>query len=140
MTTNPIPQLGAAMALVQLLKERSGLPPAAWSLDSVSPSLHGYLHEGGLDALRQYAEAMGGSIRPGKDYRYDGRVLRPHRLHSVWQDVAVEITVVLPAPVPVAAPYGCPCGARLPEDCTCGRPMLPPGGGQVATGRTAVTA
>ncbi|MEV6081273.1 hypothetical protein AB0L80_40195 [Streptomyces sp. NPDC052069] len=98
----PIPQLGAAQALVQLLTEFPTLSPASWSLDQCSGALHGHVHDAEFDALTAYAEVLGGSVRPGGDYWFEGQMVRPHRLHATWRDVRVEVVVVLPAPVAVA--------------------------------------
>lgn len=93
------PQLGAAMALVQLLTEYPHLPHASWSVDQESGSLHGHVHQASFGALGQFAGVLGGSVRPGRDFPLAGRVMRPHNLHATWRDVAVSVTVVLPAPV-----------------------------------------
>ncbi|WP_329592190.1 hypothetical protein OG195_27470 [Streptomyces sp. NBC_01362] len=95
----PITQLGAATALVQLLSENPTLPPASWSLDQYTGALHGHVHDASFEVLTQYAEVLGGAIRPGGDYVYLGEMVRPHRLTATWRDVLVEVVVVLPAPV-----------------------------------------
>ncbi|MFD5900965.1 hypothetical protein ACFWHG_05635 [Streptomyces microflavus] len=94
--TTPIPQLGAALALVQLLQENPELPVASWSVGEFA--LHGHLHEGGFGALGRYAGVLGGSIRPGSDFLLDGRALRSHRLAAMWRDIPVHVDVVLPMP------------------------------------------
>lgn len=102
MKQNPIPQLGAATALVQLLSENPSLPMASWSVGEFA--LHGHLHDGGFGALGRYAGVLGGSIRPGVDFRLDGRALRSHRLSATWRDIPVQVEVILPvADVAVAA-------------------------------------
>lgn len=103
MSTETTGQLTSATALVQLLAENPDLPVAGWSINSVIPELHGHLHEGGMDALRAYAEVLGGCIRPGQDYKHNGVMVRPHRLSVVWRDVPVTLAVTLPAPVAVRA-------------------------------------
>lgn len=103
MGTSSQTQLGAALALTQFLQEHPGLPTASWSIDSVFPTLHGHLHEGGLDALAVYARVLGGSIRPSHDYEYQGLPVRSHRLHTVWRDVHVEVAVVVSRPVEAVA-------------------------------------
>ena len=90
----PIPQLGAALALVQLLQENPGLPVASWSVGEFA--LHGHLHDGGFEELGRYAGVLGGSIRPGLDFVLDGRTLRSHRLYATWRDIPVQVEVVLP--------------------------------------------
>ena len=99
MSTNRTPQLGAAMALVELLKENPELAAGSWSIDSMTGTLHGHLHGAGFEELAAYAEVLGGSIRPNRDYEYAGRMMRPHYLTATWRDVTVEVVVVLPAPV-----------------------------------------
>ena len=99
MKNHPIPQLGAATALVQLLEEHPELPTAHWSVGKVVPVLGGHLHDCGMDALDAYASALGGSIRAGQDYMADGEMRRNHVLTSVWRDVRVSILLSLPAPV-----------------------------------------
>ncbi|MCX4601171.1 hypothetical protein OG402_11800 [Streptomyces anulatus] len=90
----PIPQLGAATALVQLLSENPHLPAATWTVGE--HALHGHLHEGGFGALGRYAGVLGGSIRPVADFPLDGQAMRSHYLCATWRDVAVEVVVVLP--------------------------------------------
>ncbi|MFC8282893.1 hypothetical protein [Streptomyces cyaneofuscatus] len=90
----PIPQLGAALALVQLLQENPELPSASWSVGEFA--LHGHLH-GGFEELGRYAGVVGGSIRPlTGDFLCGGRVVRTHRLTSMWRDIPVHVDVVLP--------------------------------------------
>ncbi|MFB7866959.1 hypothetical protein [Streptomyces sp. NPDC056069] len=103
MSKHGTPQLGAAMALVQLLQEHPELTAGTWTVDSVAGSLHGHLHADAFDALDAYAAVLGGNIRPGRDYVSNGHTLRPHILHSVWRDVRVTVGIVLPVPVAVAA-------------------------------------
>lgn len=102
-TSSPIPQLGPATALVQLLQEHPDLPAAGWSIDSVIPTLHGHLHEGGMAALAAYAAVLGGSVRAGHEYVYGGERLRSHRVAAVWRDVRVEVAVALPVAVEAVA-------------------------------------
>ena len=69
MKTNSNPQLGPATALVQLLTEHPELPSVSWDIQSGDrPVLHGHVHRGDMGALRSYAEALGGSIRPANDF------------------------------------------------------------------------
>ncbi|MEV0915463.1 hypothetical protein AB0I93_14480 [Streptomyces sp. NPDC049967] len=98
----PTPQLGAAMALVQLLTEFPDLPHASWSVDQSTGILSGHIHNATFDALTEYASMLGGSVRPGHDFPMQGRMMRPHNLHTVWRDVQVGVTVVLPVPVQTA--------------------------------------
>ncbi|MFE5628435.1 hypothetical protein [Streptomyces sp. NPDC056543] len=103
MKTHRSPQLGAALALVQLLQEHPELPRATWTVDESTGTLHGHLHSGEFAPLNSYAEVLGGSIRPHKDFPLQGQMVRPHYLHAAWRDIPVEVVVVLPVPVAVAA-------------------------------------
>jgi hypothetical protein len=102
--TNPIPQHGAAVALVQLLEDHPELPPAGWSIGSVYSELHGHVHGGGMAELSAYAEVLGGSVRADEvTYELQGQRVRAHRLDSVWRDVPVQIVVTLPVGVEAVA-------------------------------------
>lgn len=97
-------QLSAATALVQLLQDHPELPAVSWDIQTADrPVLHGHIHRGDMDALRFYAEVLGGSIRPVQDFELAGRPVRSHYLTSVWRDVPVELVAVVPLPVAVAA-------------------------------------
>jgi hypothetical protein len=87
------------MALVQLLTEYPDLPHASWSVALDTGSLHGHVHTASFEALNAYTAVLGGSVRPGGDFPLHQQMMRPHRLHSTWRDVRVEVVVVLPAPV-----------------------------------------
>lgn len=104
MKTNCNPQLGPATALVQLLTEHPELPAVSWDIQiGDRPVLHGHIHYGDMDALRVYAEALGGSIRPVRDFELAGRPVRSHYLTTVWRDVPVEVVAVVPLSAGVAA-------------------------------------
>ena len=95
--TKAISQVGAATALVQLLKEHPDLPEASWSIGTILPVLHGHVHEGGMASLAAYAEVLGGSVRAGENtYMLCGQEMRGHTLHTVWRDVRVVVAVALP--------------------------------------------
>ncbi|MBZ6085867.1 hypothetical protein KVH15_33330 [Streptomyces olivaceus] len=97
MKANTNPQHGAAIALVQLLEEHPDLPVAEWSMTSVTSELRGFVYRGGMAELALYAEVLGGSITAADRAHEDqGQQVRAHRLSSVWRDVSVLITVVLP--------------------------------------------
>ncbi|MYR46748.1 hypothetical protein [Streptomyces sp. SID5910] len=97
MKTQPIPQLGPATALVQLLTEHPELPATEWSMSSVMPELRGFVYGAGMQALAEYAAVLGGTIRAAENTYVDQRQeVRAHRLSSVWRDVPVVITVSLP--------------------------------------------
>jgi hypothetical protein len=94
---SPSPQLAPALALVELLQAHPERPAASWDIQTGDkPVLHGHIHRGDMDALRAYAEALGGGIRPVRDYELGGRLVRSHYLTTVWRDVPVELVVVVP--------------------------------------------
>lgn len=101
MNIKPTPQLGAAMALVQLLQEHPELPRAYWHVGAGLDLLDGHLYGDSVsfDSLRAYADALGGSIRAGHTLEHNGQTLRSHRLVTVWRDVPVELRVSLPLAV-----------------------------------------
>jgi hypothetical protein len=86
------------MALVELFRQHPELPTASWDIQpGERPTLHGHIHDGGMDALRQYAELLGGSIRPEYEVQVPGQpVSRSHYLRTVWQDVPVSVVVLVP--------------------------------------------
>lgn len=97
-------QASAATALVQLLTDHPELPPVSWDIQSGDrPVLHGHIHRGDMDALRLYAEALGGSIRPVHDFDLGGRPVRSHYLTTVWRDVPVELVTVVPLRAPAVS-------------------------------------
>lgn len=97
MSTKPSPQIAPATALVQLLQEHPGLPEAIWTVNG--PTLRGHVYgpnAGNFDALRAYAEALGGSIRPRHSYSSCGETLRLHELTTCWRDVRLAVAVSVP--------------------------------------------
>jgi hypothetical protein len=97
--SNGTPQLAPAMALVELLQAHPELPAVSWDIqEGGKPVLHGHIHRGDMDALRAYAEVLGGGIRPVQDFVLAGRPVRSHYLTTVWRDVPVELVVVVPLP------------------------------------------
>lgn len=109
MTTNPIPQLSAATALVQLLTEFSDLPMLAWRIsdrESLAESLHG----GGALAdprpvVRMWAEALGGEVEETR-FPYLGEEHVQFAVETVWRDVPVLIRMSCPASVLVETAVG----------------------------------
>jgi hypothetical protein len=96
-------QLSAATALAQLLTEHPELPTAAWSIGSVIPDLHGSVYDG-IDSIAAYADVLGGSISAAQEtFTLRGRQVRRHVLSTVWRDVPVEVSVVLPVAVGAVA-------------------------------------
>lgn len=100
MKTKPIPQLGAAMALVELVKEAdaAGLPPVAWQIGMYENALDGSLHttERPLDAIAAYARLLGGEVMAHHDYEFAGQTRRSYWVSVVWRDVEVLVTVGVP--------------------------------------------
>lgn len=90
------PQLGAALALTQLLKEHPELSTAGWSIDALTGSLSGFLYEESSQALEAYAEVLGGEVRQGLPYVFEERTVYPYRLSVVWRDVRVSVTTTVP--------------------------------------------
>ncbi|MCI0386206.1 hypothetical protein [Streptomyces sp. CNQ085] len=90
------PQLAPATALVQLIQENPSLTPATWTIDTEAGSLHGHLHDGGMEALSAYAALIGGEVALSRGWQLRGVVVRTHTLSAVWRDVTVRVAVVLP--------------------------------------------
>ncbi len=95
MKTQPISQLSAATALVQLLQEHPELPEAGWSIGVLS-DLHGFVRTESMAVLDAYQRVIGGSVQAANRYEDRGRTLRRHVLRAVWRDVPVEVVVSLP--------------------------------------------
>jgi hypothetical protein len=90
-------QVSAATALVQLLQEHPELSDhVSWSISRTTPTLTGYIHDGGMRVLADCAKFMGGSVRAGEAYESRDGWLRQHVLSSTWRDVPVEVVVALP--------------------------------------------
>lgn len=90
------PQLGAALALVELLREHPELELASWSVDPVRGSLHGFVQEESRDAVAAYAEVLGGEVEQGLSYAFEGHTVTPFRLSVVWRDVPVSVSGTVP--------------------------------------------
>lgn len=97
MKNNPTrsPQLGAALALTELLKEYPELSAAGWSIDAVTGSLNGFLYDGSLGTLKAYAEVLGAEVVPGASYVFNKRRVYPFRLSVVWRDVSVSMAATV---------------------------------------------
>jgi hypothetical protein len=90
-------QISAATALVQLLQEHPDLSEnLSWTISRTSPTLVGYIHDGGMRVLADCAQIVGGSIRAGGEIERDDQRLRQHVLSSRWRDVPVEVLLTLP--------------------------------------------
>ncbi|MER5706029.1 hypothetical protein [Streptomyces sp. NPDC002122] len=98
MSNNPTrsPQLGAALALAQLLQEHPELEVASWSVDPMLGSLSGFLFEESVSAVEAYAEVLGGEVQQGLPYVFEERTVYPYRLSVVWRDVRVSVTTTVP--------------------------------------------
>lgn len=97
MTTNPIPQLAPAIALVELLREHPELPPVAWTIGDTS-TLCGtlVLDIDGRPVVAAYAEAIGGEVRT-TDFNRNGDHRMSDSVRAVWRDVTVDVWVSYPA-------------------------------------------
>ncbi|MBH1938624.1 hypothetical protein I5Q34_30935 [Streptomyces sp. AV19] len=98
MGTQATPQLAPAMALVRLITAHPDLPRTRWSVDD--GILHGHVYGPEADnftAIRTYASALGGSVRPGVAYEYNGERLRSYRVTALRPGVRVEVAVSVPA-------------------------------------------
>jgi len=90
------PQLGAALALTQLLQEHPELSAAGWTVDPLSGSLSGFLYEESSQALEAYAEVLGGEVTQGLPYPFEERTVYPYRLSTTWRDVRVSVSATVP--------------------------------------------
>lgn len=94
-----VSQLGAATALAQLLTEGSHLWPCIWTIDPMAARLSGRLATGAtMEHLYEYAEVLGGSVRPYPEEPFQGRMMRRHVLTSQWREAVVQVALVIPEP------------------------------------------
>lgn len=95
-----VPQLGAAMALVELVREAfaAELTPVAWHVGTLLDSLDGNLHciEEPLETLTAYADLLGGQVAARHEYVSGGRRFRSYGVSVVWRDVEVLLTTGVP--------------------------------------------
>lgn len=92
-------QLGASLALSQLLTEGPHLWPCTWNINPVNSRLAGRLTSGAaMEHLHEYAEMLGGSVRPGPDESFHGLIMRPHTLTARWREAVVQVVLIIPAP------------------------------------------
>lgn len=89
----PIPQLGAATALVQLLSENSHLPLVDWSLPDNGGPLTGIVINDRVDMrpiIAAYAEVLGGEV---SEFEFDGTAGRMYSasLFVLWRDVRIQV-------------------------------------------------
>lgn len=120
-----ISQLGAATALTQLLTEGSHLWPCTWTIDAATARLSGRLAAGAtMENLHEYAEVLGGSVRPYPEEPFQGRMMRRHVLTSQWREAVVQVALVIPEPNQDPLVILKPNPGALAE-CTCGEPRFP---------------
>lgn len=102
MTSDSIPQLAPAMALVELLREHPELPPVGWSIGESSTLVGTLMTDGdGLSVVAAYAEVIGGSVRTS-DFDRNGDHRLTGNVRTVWRDVTVDVWVSYPAAAQVA--------------------------------------
>lgn len=95
MNNKPIPQLGAAMALVELVKEAhaAGLPSVPWHITRhgvLDANLH--LISEPLATLASYASLVGGEMTARHRYEVGGRTMQSYYVVAQWRDVTVELS------------------------------------------------
>jgi hypothetical protein len=99
--TRPVPQLAAALALVDLLREFPAEAGAAlWSVDRHGVGLHGFVPDrsaAGGHAVEVLARLLGdrAEVEPS-EYLSDGVLCRTVRVDVVWRDVRVEVCASVP--------------------------------------------
>ncbi|KPL29096.1 hypothetical protein JI76_28685 [Streptomyces anulatus] len=94
MKQNPIPQLGAATALVQLLSENPRLPLLDWSIADDALPLSGTCLNDGVDmgpVIAAYAEVLGGTVREIEFVSADGARMYSASVAATWRDVRVIV-------------------------------------------------
>ncbi|MFF0426881.1 hypothetical protein ACFYUJ_21015 [Streptomyces sp. NPDC004520] len=92
----PMPQLGAAMALTQLLRENEHLPLLDWTV-TVQGELSGQIANEYVDmraVIGKYAERLGGQPHESRYPHHDGTPMYTATLATTWRDVTVLVTVV----------------------------------------------
>lgn len=94
-----VSQLGASIALTQILTEAGHLWPCTWTIDPVSARLNGHLASGAkMPQLADYADFLGGAVRPYPDEPFQGRMMRTHVLTAQWREAVVQISLTIPVP------------------------------------------
>ncbi|MET9953544.1 hypothetical protein ACFY7C_37235 [Streptomyces sp. NPDC012769] len=98
MNHNPIsiPQLGAALALEQLLRESEHLPLIDWTV-TAEGALTGRVANERVDmraVIDEYAEVLGGLPRETRYAHRDGTPMYMATLATTWRDVTVVVTVI----------------------------------------------
>ncbi|MFF7879159.1 hypothetical protein ACFZDM_33600 [Streptomyces californicus] len=90
----PIPQLGAATALVQLLTENPHLPLVDWSIAEGVLPLSGICLNDGVDmgpVIAAYAEVLGGTVREIEFVSSGGVRMYSASVSATWRDVRVIV-------------------------------------------------
>ncbi|MFD5938316.1 hypothetical protein [Streptomyces griseus] len=98
----PIPQLGAATALVQLLIENPHLPLLDWSIADGTGPLSGTCLNDGVDmgpVIAAYAEVLGGEVREIEFTGSSGARMYSASVFTTWRDVRVVVRGVCAASV-----------------------------------------
>ncbi|MEU1494331.1 hypothetical protein ABZ456_29270 [Streptomyces sp. NPDC005776] len=116
----PQPQLGAALALVQLLTENPHLPMLDWYLPDTEGPLSGVVLNDTVDmqpVIAAYAEVLGGELY---EFEYDGTTGRMYSatLSVQWRDVTIRVRGVCTALVHAVAQRGAlpmPMGAPVED-------------------------
>ncbi|MFF4662002.1 hypothetical protein [Streptomyces sp. NPDC001282] len=93
MNNNPIPQLGAATALVQLLTENPHLPLLDWTLPEDGGPLVGVIVNPSVDmrpVVGAYAEVLGGEVRELEFVGSEGRMYSAS-LYVTWRDARIQV-------------------------------------------------
>ena len=102
-TSSPISQHGAAVALVQLLKEFGDLPPLYWQISN-----HEF-YRGGLygfasfpdprPVMAVWAEALGATVTETQFPYTNDETYAQFAVETLWRDVRVRIVMSCPASV-----------------------------------------
>ncbi|MEU3219985.1 hypothetical protein [Streptomyces sp. NPDC006971] len=101
MNNNPIPQLGAATALVQLLSENPHLPLLDWTLPEDGGPLSGVVVNPGVDmrpVVGAYAEVLGGEVRE-LEFVGSAGLMYSASLFVTWRDVRIQVKGICAAAV-----------------------------------------
>jgi hypothetical protein len=91
--TNPIPQHGASLALVQLLQEHRDLAPATWRIDRDGLLSGTVAYNADFDvrpAMQAYAEALGAVLHEQPVTLGNEERLTFH-VFATWRDVQVNV-------------------------------------------------
>ncbi|MCX4994302.1 hypothetical protein [Streptomyces longwoodensis] len=102
MKTNPSPQHGAAIALVQLLEEFADLPLLYWQIsnhESFRGDLYGFTTAPDpRPIVTAWADALGASVAEST-FQYADEPHVQFTVETVWRDVRVRIILSCPASV-----------------------------------------